>query len=49
MIRELYVLVREGVPIVGHTRREGAEEEMAGYSAEMQKKMDVFPVPVVHD
>ena len=47
---EVYVLVGEyGVPIIAHTREEGADEEMSGYPESEQKYMTVTCVRLVDD
>lgn len=43
----VYVLMFRGVPVRAHIRFEGANEDMAGHSAERQKEMSVLSLRLV--
>ena len=46
---QIYILMFRGVPVRAHTRFEGANEDMAAYSAERQKEMSVLSIRLVND
>lgn len=46
---QVYILMFRGVPVRAHTRFEGANEDMAEHSAEIQEEMSVLTIRLVND